>query len=118
MTDSGDPRRSKAASGEPKARLTPEAAARLAAAHEACLTALRELYRLRRDRGLSTSDSTPPISVSEIDDAQRRVKETFAEWVMLFEHETGTKHASRFSSQDPLDLLPSASSRRNSAETD
>ncbi|HEX6980885.1 MAG TPA: hypothetical protein VF342_16460 [Alphaproteobacteria bacterium] len=56
--------------------------------------------------------------MSELNDAQRRVKEAFAEWVMLFEHETGTKHASRFSSLDPLDLLPSASSRRNSAETD
>lgn len=68
--------------------LGPESAKRIEAAHDSYVTALRALNRLRCAKPRCGNQ---PDYASRVVDADRRAKEAFAEWVMLFEHETGAR---------------------------
>lgn len=70
--------------------MTADTAERLDAAHEKYVSALRAYNALRCDKPRRGDRSDYAACVG---DARRRVKEAFAEWVMLFEHETGRKPA-------------------------
>lgn len=67
--------------------ITPQGAARLEAAHAQYVAALHSLNGLRCDRGRKGE----PGHVAHLNEARRRVKETLAEWLMLYEHETGMR---------------------------
>jgi hypothetical protein len=68
--------------------ITPEGAERIEAAHDRYVAALRAFNSLRCAK---LKRSGEPDYVERWKDAHRRVEETFAEWVMLLEHETGRK---------------------------
>lgn len=67
--------------------MTPQGVARLEAAHAQYVAALRLLNGLRCDRGRKGE----PDYAARLNEASRRVKEALAEWLMLYEHETGVK---------------------------
>lgn len=68
--------------------ITREGAKRIEAARDRYVTALREsnVLRCAKPRCGDRPDYTKRVA-----DAERRAKEAFAEWIMLFEHETGSK---------------------------
>jgi len=69
------------------ASITAAALERIEAAKQKYAVALRRLDDLRRN----ASRAAPAECQSWLDEATRHVKEAFAEWVMLVEHETGHK---------------------------
>lgn len=70
--------------------ITPESAERIEAAHERYVIALSAYNRLRCDKPNRSGD---PDYGACLRAAHTRVKEALAEWVMLYEHETGHKLA-------------------------
>jgi len=71
-------------------RVTQDGLERIEAAQRKYAAALRQLYDVRH----LSAHAEPADSESWLDEANRLVKEAFAEWVMLFEHETGHKFTS------------------------
>jgi len=65
---------------------------RIQAAKQKYAAALRRLDDLRTHPALAAPADHQPW----LDEANRHMKEAFAEWVMLFEHETGLKLAALF----------------------
>lgn len=74
----------------PTSTITAEGVSRIESARDQYINALRESNALRCAKPRCSSD---PEYATRVADADRRVKEAFAEWVMLFEHETGRKLA-------------------------
>lgn len=70
--------------------MTPHGAERIKAAHENYVTALRALNALRCAKPRCGDQ---PDYAGRVAAARTRLKEAFAEWAMLFEHETGRKLA-------------------------
>jgi hypothetical protein len=68
-------------------RFSQEGLDRIEAAKRKYAEARRRLDDLRCSPALGA----PTASQAGLDEANRHVKEAFAEWVMLFEHETGHK---------------------------
>jgi hypothetical protein len=66
--------------------LNAEIVKRIDAAHDRYVTALRRWNALRCGRATGGTDHAARAS-----EAHRHVKEALAEWIMLFEHETGRK---------------------------
>lgn len=73
-----------------KPSITSAGAERIKAAHENYVTALREYNSLRCAKPRSGDD---PNYTARVADAQTRTKEAYAEWVMLYQQETGRKLA-------------------------
>jgi len=67
--------------------IAPDAAKRIDAAQQKYAAALRRLQELRAN----IAHGMPAEVRTWLDEADRHVKEAFAEWVMLVEHETGRK---------------------------
>lgn len=70
----------------PSTQITKEGAKRIQASHEKYVEALRELNALRSAKPARGNEPDYPVLVAE---ARRSVDEALAEWIMLFQHETG-----------------------------
>lgn len=71
-----------------ESHITPEGVERIQAAREEYVTALSTWNQLRCQKPRRHGQ---PDYIASLADAHRRVKEAIAEFVMLFEHETGRK---------------------------
>jgi hypothetical protein len=66
-------------------QITSDGAMRIQAAHEKYVEALRELNSLRCAR----PSCSGPDHRARVEQARRRVDEARAEWIMIYQHETG-----------------------------
>jgi hypothetical protein len=71
-------------------RTTPDGAKRIGAAHETYVVALRDFNSVRCTKPSCGSD---PDYAARVNEAKRRVDEALAEWIALFQRETGRKLA-------------------------
>lgn len=73
-------------------KLTPDGVVRLEAAHQQYVDALRAVNRLRSGRRRYKQQTDADYTMI-LGDAYRRMRDALAQWIAIYEQETGTKLA-------------------------